>query len=89
VERSHAREAIPGTGEPGYGPFRVEFGPYIRDVSAASVTNCGRVSWVSDRSGYRYDPTDPVTGAPWPAMPAQFLSLARRAAALLLGCRFK
>jgi len=48
---------------------------------SVAMTNCGRVGWVSDRSGYRYDPNDPDTGAPWPAMPAVFLDLARGAAA--------
>jgi DNA oxidative demethylase len=47
---------------------------------SVAMTNCGRVGWVSDRTGYRYDPFDPDTGAPWPAMPASFLDLARRAA---------
>jgi alkylated DNA repair protein (DNA oxidative demethylase) len=48
---------------------------------SVGMTNCGRVGWVSDRSGYRYDPIDPATGLPWPAMPAAFLGLAARAAA--------
>jgi alkylated DNA repair protein (DNA oxidative demethylase) len=61
-------------------PFRhlVTPGGYTMSVA---MTNCGRVGWVSDRSGYRYDPADPDTGAPWPAMPAAFLDLATRAAA--------
>src|SRR5690349_8847065 len=61
-------------------PFRhlVTPGGYTMSVA---MTNCGRVGWVSDRSGYRYDPADPDTGAPWPAMPALFLDLAVRAAA--------
>ena len=37
---------------------------------SVAMTNCGRVGWVSDRTGYRYDPKDPQTGSPWPAMPA-------------------
>jgi alkylated DNA repair protein (DNA oxidative demethylase) len=40
-----------------------------------------RFGWVSDRTGYRYDPADPDTGAPWPALPGAFLDLAVRAAA--------
>jgi alkylated DNA repair protein (DNA oxidative demethylase) len=39
------------------------------------MTNCGTLGWVSDIDGYRYQPTHPETGAPWPAMP----ELARRA----------
>jgi alkylated DNA repair protein (DNA oxidative demethylase) len=34
------------------------------------MTNCGRLGWVSDVRGYRYQPDHPDTGAPWPAMPA-------------------
>ena len=61
-------------------PFRhlVTPGGYTMSVA---MTNCGRVGWVSNRSGYRYAPTDPDTGAPWPAIPDAFLDLAVRAAA--------
>ena len=48
---------------------------------SVAMTNCGRVGWVSDRTGYRYDPEDPQTGAPWPAMPEAFLNIAAHAAA--------
>ncbi len=48
---------------------------------SVAMTNCGRVGWVSDRTGYRYDPLDPDTGKPWPATPPVFLDLAVRAAA--------
>lgn len=60
-------------------PFRhlVTPGGYTMSVA---MTNCGRVGWVSDRNGYRYDPVDPDTGAPWPAMPESFLDLAQRSA---------
>ncbi len=35
------------------------------------MTNCGQLGWVSDAAGgYRYQPTHPETGAPWPEMPA-------------------
>ncbi len=33
------------------------------------MTNLGPLGWVSDRSGYRYQPTHPVKDEPWPAMP--------------------
>ena len=33
------------------------------------MTNCGGLGWVSDVSGYRYQPTHPETGEPWPPMP--------------------
>jgi alkylated DNA repair protein (DNA oxidative demethylase) len=48
---------------------------------SVAMTNCGRVGWISDRAGYRYDPVDPVTATPWPALPEAFLGLAVRAAA--------
>jgi DNA oxidative demethylase len=61
-------------------PFRrmVTPGGYCMSVE---MTNCGRAGWVTDRTGYRYDSTDPLTGRPWPAMPRLFLRLARSAAA--------
>lgn len=37
------------------------------------MTNCGRLGWVSDQTGYRYQPTHPETGAPWPAIPEMIL----------------
>lgn len=49
---------------------------------SVAMTNCGELGWVSDRRGYRYDPQDPESGAPWPAMPACFSTLALHAAAL-------
>ena len=61
-------------------PFRRMVTPGGFEMSVA-MTNCGRAGWVTDRTGYRYDPRDPESGAPWPAMPEVFLSLARDAAA--------
>ncbi|QFR33947.1 alpha-ketoglutarate-dependent dioxygenase AlkB [Ancylobacter sp. TS-1] len=37
------------------------------------MSNCGPLGWVSDTTGYRYQPTHPETGEPWPAMPARLL----------------
>ncbi len=35
------------------------------------MSNCGDLGWVTDKDrGYRYQATHPVTGKPWPAMPA-------------------
>ena len=61
-------------------PFRHLVVPGGHTMSVA-MTNCGRTGWVSDRTGYRYDPVDPSTGQRWPSMPAIFLDLAGRAAA--------
>ena len=47
---------------------------------SVAMTNCGEAGWVTDRSGYRYDRTDPESGKPWPAMPAAFRELAESAA---------
>ncbi len=33
------------------------------------MSNCGALGWVSDGAGYRYQPTHPETGRPWPAIP--------------------
>lgn len=49
-------------------------------VMSVAMTNCGDVGWVTDRRGYRYDAVDPESGRAWPAMPAAFRDLARRAA---------
>lgn len=50
---------MPGSGK----PFSVE------------ETNFGPLGWVSDKSGYRYQPHHPVTGKPWPAIPEALAAL--------------
>ena len=47
---------------------------------SVAMTNCGRLGWVTDRGGYRYDTIDPTTRRPWPPLPAVFRDLATRAA---------
>jgi len=61
-------------------PFRHMITPGGYRMSVA-MTNCGPLGWVSDRTGYRYDPRDPLSGEPWPALPESFLNLAASAAA--------
>ncbi len=61
-------------------PFRHMVTPGGFRMSVA-MTSCGDVGWITDRSGYRYSRQDPVTGQPWPPMPAMFRALAVRAAA--------
>jgi alkylated DNA repair protein (DNA oxidative demethylase) len=40
------------------------------------MTNCGKLGWVTDRErGYRYQPTHPGTGKPWPDIPGELLDL--------------
>ncbi len=48
---------------------------------SVAMSNCGPLGWVSDESGYRYSAVDPLSGRPWPAMPASFRALAAEAAA--------
>jgi alkylated DNA repair protein (DNA oxidative demethylase) len=47
---------------------------------SVAMTNCGDAGWYSERSGYRYDPRDPLTGKAWPLMPDIFIDVACRAA---------
>lgn len=56
------RPAMPGTGK--------EF--------SVQESNFGRLGWVSDKTGYRYQAAHPVTGAGWPAIPQDLLALWRR-----------
>jgi DNA oxidative demethylase len=37
------------------------------------MTNCGPLGWLTDARGYRYQPTHPETGVPWPPIPALVL----------------
>ncbi|MBW5439636.1 DNA oxidative demethylase AlkB [Bradyrhizobium canariense] len=60
-------------------PFRRMTTPGGHLMSVA-MTNCGERGWITDHTGYRYDPIDPRTGAPWPAMPPVLRDLACRAA---------
>lgn len=52
--------AMPGTGKP----------------MSVRMTNCGSLGWMTDKAGgYRYQPTHPATGRPWPAIPQDLLTL--------------
>ena len=59
----------------------VEAAPFYRPITpggrpfSVEMTNLGPLGWVSDRAGYRYQPTHPVTGRPWPPMPPALLDL--------------
>jgi DNA oxidative demethylase len=61
-------------------PFRHMITPGGYRMSVA-MTNCGSLGWVSDKTGYRYDAIDPVSGLRWPRMPESFRKLATTAAA--------
>jgi DNA oxidative demethylase len=55
------RPAMPRTGA----PFSV------------MMSNAGPLGWIADRAGYRYQPTHPATGRPWPPIPPAVLALWR------------
>ncbi len=60
-------------------PFRHMKTPGGHTMSVA-MSCCGDQGWVTDSRGYRYQPEDPVSGLPWPAMPESLRTLAMKAA---------
>jgi DNA oxidative demethylase len=57
-------------------PFFVPEMPRTGKPMSVRMTNCGPLGWVTDRTGgYRYQPTHPVTGDPWPAIPQALIDL--------------
>lgn len=57
-------------------PFYQPVTPGGRPFSVR-MTSLGPLGWVSDRAGYRYQATHPVTGAAWPPIPRLLLDLWR------------
>ncbi|MBX2854607.1 MAG: alpha-ketoglutarate-dependent dioxygenase AlkB [Rhodobacteraceae bacterium] len=57
-------------------PFLSPMTPWGKPMTVR-MTSAGTVGWVSDRSGYRYAPHHPATGAPWPPIPDSVLSVWR------------
>ncbi|HEY3798048.1 MAG TPA: alpha-ketoglutarate-dependent dioxygenase AlkB [Caulobacteraceae bacterium] len=55
-------------------PFYRPITPGGKPMSVA-MTNLGPLGWVTDAGGYRYQPTHPQTGAPWPPIPPTLLDL--------------
>jgi alkylated DNA repair protein (DNA oxidative demethylase) len=53
------RPVMPGTGKP----------------FSAQESNFGPLGWVADKTGYRYQPLHPATGAAWPTIPPALLAL--------------
>jgi len=47
---------------------------------SVQMSNCGMLGWITDERGYRYEPTHPVTGQPWPPLPPALLALWREVA---------
>lgn len=57
-------------------PFYTPTMPRTGKPFSVRMTNCGPLGWVSDRQGgYRYQATHPVTGEPWPPIPAMILAV--------------
>lgn len=54
-------------------PFFTPRMPRTGKAFSVRMSNCGRLGWVSDVAGYRYQPTHPETGQPWPAMPERLV----------------
>lgn len=42
---------------------------------SVEMSNFGPLGWITDASGYRYEPNHPLTGRPWPDIPAALLTL--------------
>lgn len=60
----------------GAAPFYQPVMPRSGRPMSVKMTNAGTLGWVTDKQrGYRYQPTHPITGAEWPAIPPIFLSL--------------
>ncbi len=57
-------------------PLYVPAMPRTGKEMSVRITNCGTLGWVTDKErGYRYQPTHPVTGKPWPPIPETLLRL--------------
>ena len=68
---------------------RLEEAPFYRPVMprtekpfSVEESNFGELGWVSDKTGYRYQPAHPVTGKAWPAIPPPLLALWHSLAAM-------
>ncbi|HEY8950591.1 MAG TPA: alpha-ketoglutarate-dependent dioxygenase AlkB [Rhizomicrobium sp.] len=62
--------------------LKIEAAPFYKPVMPGSgkafsveETNFGLLGWISDRDGYRYERSHPVTRKPWPAIPQTLLDL--------------
>ena len=63
-------------------PFRKMMTP-MGHYTGIPLTNCGQLGWYSDKQGYHYVSRDPENNLPWPAIPKDFMLLAKNAAELV------
>jgi DNA oxidative demethylase len=56
-------------------PFFTPVMPRTGRPFTVRMTNLGPLGWVSDRAGYRYQPTHPETGKAWPPIPEAVLAI--------------
>lgn len=62
-------------------PLYVPAMPRTGKPMSVRMTNCGSLGWVTDKErGYRYQPTHPVTGEPWPPIPERLMEIWRQVA---------
>ncbi|MGQ2905342.1 MAG: alpha-ketoglutarate-dependent dioxygenase AlkB family protein [Neoaquamicrobium sediminum] len=62
-------------------PLYVPTMPRTGKPMSVRMTNCGSLGWVTDKDqGYRYQPTHPLTGEPWPPIPERLMELWRQVA---------
>jgi alkylated DNA repair protein (DNA oxidative demethylase) len=62
-------------------PFFTPTMPRTGKPFSVRMTNLGPLGWVSDRQGgYRYQPTHPEAGKPWPPIPPMILAVWRAVA---------
>lgn len=62
-----------------HAPWFVPAMPRTGKPLSVRMTNFGPLGWVTDKSGgYRYQPTHPATGLPWPPIPEVLIDLWQR-----------
>lgn len=50
--------------------------PRTGKLMSVRMSNCGSLGWVTDKAtGYRYEARHPVSGCPWPPIPASLLEI--------------
>ncbi|MCC3861154.1 alpha-ketoglutarate-dependent dioxygenase AlkB [Pseudemcibacter aquimaris] len=61
-------------------PFRHMVTPGGKKINVAG-SSMGKCGWYSDRKGYRYEMSDPITGKNWPDIPQNINNIISKAAA--------